>query len=259
MSKSISVLGCGWLGYPLISRLIALPHSKIKAATRSQQKCQQITALDIDAYQLDISDLQQSDNPFFMSDVLIVNIPSSDITGYQSLVEKIKHSTIQQVILISSTSVYTNSNSTVSESSHIDTSNARYKIEQLFEQQASFTTLTLRFAGLIGPNRHPARFFKPGRVVSDSQAPVNMLHLDDCIEIIVTALDKPFWQGTLNCCADSHPTKQQFYTHACAQLGVTPPEFTQQVEISFKVISNERLKQQLDYRLIHPDLMKIEF
>ena len=259
MSKSISVLGCGWLGYPLISRLMAIPHSKIKAATRSQQKWQQITALDIDAYQLDIADLQQSDDPFFTSDILIVNIPSSDIAGYQSLVEKIKHSTIQQVILISSTSVYTNSNSTVSESSHIDTNSVRYQIEQLFEQQTSFTTLTLRFAGLIGPDRHPARFFKAGSVVSHSQAPVNMLHLDDCIEIIVAALDKPLWQGTLNCCADSHPTKQQFYTYACAQLGVTPPEFTQHDEVSFKVISNESLKQRLDYHFIHPNLMKIEF
>lgn len=48
--------------------------------------------------------------------------------------------------------------------------------------------LILRCAGLIGPNRHPARFVSKMKSVSDA-APVNMVHLRDVIGAITHCID----------------------------------------------------------------------
>ncbi|MGF1765447.1 NAD(P)H-binding protein [Aliivibrio kagoshimensis] len=259
MPQTISVLGSGWLGFPLIKRLIAMNQYTLKASCRSLDKYHQLAALEVDAFQFDIEEDQALDDRFFSSETLIVNIPSRGLDGYKALVDKISASNIKRVILVSTTSVYLDDKEIVTESDDVDTSSVRYQIEQTFEKQSAFDTLTLRFAGLIGPNRHPGRFFKPGRVVANAQAPVNMLHLDDGIGIILAALNKPSLSGVLNCCSDTHPTKHHFYSQACAQLGATPPEFHQADGVKGKIVCNTKVKQQLDYCFSHPDLMQITF
>ncbi len=67
------------------------------------------------------------------------------------------------------------------------------------------------------------------------------------------------WGDIFNCCADTHPTKREFYTHAAQSLGNPVPEFTNSGTKSFKIVSNQKVKQILDYTFLHPELMKIKF
>ena len=67
------------------------------------------------------------------------------------------------------------------------------------------------------------------------------------------------FQGEVfNCCADTHPTKREFYTKAAKSIGAPIPEFVSSGAQSSKTISNEKVKRFLDYEFLHPDLMKME-
>jgi hypothetical protein len=66
------------------------------------------------------------------------------------------------------------------------------------------------------------------------------------------------WGEVFNCCADTHPTKREFYTQAAESIGAPVPQFADSGDRSFKIISNEKVKRFLNYEFLHPDLMKIE-
>jgi nucleoside-diphosphate-sugar epimerase len=112
---------------------------------------------------------------------------------------------------------------------------------------------------LIGYTRHPGNFFKKGKVVADPDARVNLIHRDDCIQIISQIIEQEAWGEIFNCCADTHPTKREFYTQAAESIGKPAPEFSNSDNKSFKIISNQKVKSFLDYQFLHPDVMKIQF
>ena len=111
--NNISILGCGWLGKPLAVSLLEEGFS-VKGSTTSEIKIQELEALEIEAYLVDITEFEEFDS-FLQSDILIIAITSKDIDAFERLIEQIQTSTIQKVIFISSTSVYPVSNAIVSE------------------------------------------------------------------------------------------------------------------------------------------------
>ena len=88
------------------------------------------------------------------------------------------------------------------------------EIEELFRQNNCFETTILRFAGLFGGERHPGNWFSDGRKIPQPNGYVNMIHQEDCIEIIHEIIDQNCWDITLNACADHHPTRKEFYAIA---------------------------------------------
>lgn len=163
-------------------------------------------------------------------------------------------------MFISSTSVYQNLNREVSEDEKAeDHSSVLWQIEQQFQASQHFQTTILRFSGLIDKRRHPGRFFRNGRSVPQADATVNLIHLDDCLGIINAILQQQAWVEIFNGCADTHPTKREFYSYARQLMGLSPPEFDSESDIKYKIISNQKVKKKLNYQLQHPDLMKITF
>ena len=159
------------------------------------------------------------------------------------------HGTVRNVILISTTSVYPNLNRIVTEED-ADEQNAIVRAEGLVRELGIPCTI-LRFGGLFGPGRHPGRFLTGKRDVKGGNVPVNMIHLDDCVEIITRVIQQNVWNEVLNACADDHPTRKEFYTNAAADLGVEPPIFLDDEVSEYKIVSNERLKNILNYQFIH--------
>ena len=132
-------------------------------------------------------------------------------------------------------------------------------IEGLFTQNGNFDSTILRFAGLVGYDRHPGRFFRGGKKIANPDSGVNLIHRDDCINIIERIVVGDIWGETFNACADTHPGKREFYTRAARQLRAPAPVFDETGVNSFKLIDNRKLKQVLGYEFIHPDLMALEF
>ncbi len=191
---------------------------------------------------------------------MIVNIPSKNINAFSSLITEIERSPIEEVIFVSSTSVYKNCNKIIVESDDADmTQGPLHAIETLFRNSIQFRTTTVRLGGLIGYNRNPGKFFKNGKLVKNPDSQVNLIHRDDCIGIIVKIIERKAWGEIFNCCADTHPTKRAFYTHAAHSCGQSTPNFLESNEKSFKIISNQKVKDSLKYSFLHPDLMTIDF
>jgi hypothetical protein len=55
-------------------------------------------------------------------------------------------------------------------------------VEKLLQMNSRFKTTVLRFGGLIGEDRNP--YILAGRKTSNPNAPVNLIHQEDCIGII---------------------------------------------------------------------------
>ena len=220
--KNISILGCGWLGEPLAISLLESGYL-VKGSTTTESKLTTLEASQIEAYLVDISEFEDYDT-FLNTDILIIAITSNDIDGFESLIAQIEDSSIQKVIFISSTSVYPNSNSVVTEETKTKEV-PLVEIEELFRQNNCFETTILRFAGLFGGERHPGNWFSDGRKIPQPNGYVNMIHQEDCIEIIHEIIDQNCWDTTLNACADHHPTRKEFYAIAKLCKDLMLPEF----------------------------------
>jgi len=91
--------------------------------------------------------------------------------------------------------------------------------------------------------------------IPNGNAFVNMVHRADCIGVITTIIQQERWGKLYNVCADEHPTRAAFYTSQAARQGFEVPQFKQEGEAAYKVISNAKLKRDLDYQFLHPDPM----
>ncbi len=232
----------------------------VKASTTSESRLQELTSIKVEPFVIDIERLSGNIQTFLQSNILIINIPSKNINGFGDLIEKIEKSEIEKILFVSSTSVYEDRNKTISESDGDESAlSPLLTIENLFRDIGKIKTTIVRFGGLIGYSRNPGKFFRKGRLVHNPDSNVNLIHRDDCIEIISRIVEKEVWGEVFNCCADTHPTKREFYTQAAESIGVPAPEFADSGATSFKIISSQKVKQILNYQFLHADLMKIKF
>lgn len=259
MQQNISILGAGWLGSRLAD-LFVKQGGRINLATRSVERFEELQVSNATVYQLDIENLGANIQDFLNAQTLIINITCKNVNAFKNLLKEIEISPIQNIIFVSSTSVYPADSELCLESEALDCStHPLLQIEKIFNDNKRLQTTILRFSGLIGPKRHPGRFFNSGKKVRDPQALVNLIHLDDCLNIINSVVEKKLWGEVLNCCADSHPSKQAYYTKSALALGVNAPEFLRPEISSKKVVCNNKLKTLLDYQFIYPDLEQIQW
>jgi nucleoside-diphosphate-sugar epimerase len=262
LNNTISILGCGWLGFPLAIQLVTSGW-KVKGSTTSPNKVNLLSQNEIDPYLVQLQDIfSVKDSKFWAADVLLINIPpslkkqsaSTYLEQMRNLADVVKTSPIKRVIFISSTSVYPDLNKTITDVEEADENSALLQSEMLFTQYPSFKTTVIRFGGLIGPGRNPSRFFAGKTNIPNGNAPVNLIHLDDCLAIIQSFLQQQQVNGTYHAAAPSHPTRSEFYAAASQQAGLALPEFVAELQ-EWKIIDPVKLENEIGYRFIHPDLL----
>ena len=254
MKNNISILGCGWLGFPLALTLTKKGYS-IKGSITSEIKVEKLKSNGVQPFIINLSNRENEFEKFLNSEVLIIAIPSKNIADFKNLISHIENSKIKTILFISSTSVYPNSNSIVTEE-HLINKTPLSEIELLFKTNTNFKSTILRFGGLIGYDRKPGNFFKNGKAINYPDAFVNLIHRDDCIQIIKEILAKNIWNKTLNACADTHPKKREFYTKEFKKEGRNNPTFNELAFNEYKIINSDQLKSILNYNFIYSDLMK---
>lgn len=265
-SGTVSILGCGWLGVPLGKHLRNRRFS-VKGSVTSPEKFGLLRTSGIVPYRIVLNDagVEVDDPGFFETDVLIISIPPRRIDGVErifptqiaQLIPIILKSGIRKVIFISSTSVYPENLKTATEidvlSPDKESGKACLAAENLLNHLTDFETTILRFGGLIGADRNPARFLmKSARPVSN--IPVNLIHQDDCVGIIATILEKDLWGETLNACCPEHPLKKDFYGKAAQISGMPKPLISDQTE-AYKIVDSSKLKRLLKYKYKYPSPM----
>jgi nucleoside-diphosphate-sugar epimerase len=258
----ISILGCGWLGLPLAKSLGESGHLVAGSTTRHEKLIFLYNA-GIVPYLIRFDPQPRGEKleDFFNVDVLIIAIPpkrkSAGTDDYlqqlQEIVREAQMNKTRHILLISSTSVYADSNAVVAESDAMEESYG-VKAENIVIGSRIQTTV-IRFGGLFGPERNPARFLSGKVNITGADNPINLIHLSDCIDIIKTIVDQNAWGEIFNACADSHPTRKEFYTRVAVLSGIPLPEFEDVGQKSFKVVSPAKLIQRLNYRFHVDDLM----
>ena len=253
MKNNISILGCGWLGFPLALTLTKKGCS-IKGSITSEIKVEKLKSNGVQPFIIDLSNRENEFEKFLNSEVLIIAIPSKSIADFKNLISHIEKSKIKTILFISSTSVYPNSNSIVTEE-HLIYKTPLSEIELLFKTNTNFKSTILRFGGLIGYDRKPGNFFKNGKAINYPDAFVNLIHRDDCIQIIKEIIAKNIWDKTLNACADTHPKKRDFYAKEFKKEGRNNPTFNELASNEYKIINSDQLKSILNYNFLYSDLM----
>ncbi len=260
-TKRISILGCGWLGLPLGEFLAQQGHA-VKGSTTQPEKLNSLKQNGINPFLISINDKQVIGeiNAFLDTEILILNIPPKripEIIQYypdqmKIILEQLKNSPIQHVLFVSSTSVYQNTNTLIDESiipkPEKNSGMALVKAEKLFQNQYSFSTTIVRFAGLIGPDRNPGRFLAGKKDLDGGRNPVNLIHRDDCIRIINEIIVKECWGEIFNGCHPDHPTRKDYYTQMAQQMNLDPPIFNDGTDSPFKIVNGEKVKNVLGYQ-----------
>jgi nucleoside-diphosphate-sugar epimerase len=253
VNKSITVLGCGWLGLPLAIKLKGKGWA-VKGSTTRAEKLDLLANEGIDPFLVHLDNIDAVDTRFFNSDVLLINVPpglrkrseEAYLAEMEQLLGMVKLSPAKYVVFISSTSVYPELNRVISDVNNADTNSALYRSEQLFTQCKSFKTTVIRFAGLVGPGRDPSRFFAGKLDVPNGQAPINLIHLDDCIGLIEAVLEQQQFGFTYHAASPHHPAKQAFYTEAAQLAGLALPGFVDELK-DWKVVDSSRMVDDLKY------------
>lgn len=256
---TVSILGCGWLGLPLAERLIE-KGIKTKGSSSSKENLISLKLKGILPYHIHLNPKINNDfdQNFFKSNILIVNFPPKrreDIIEWHSeqitsLIKEIKKTNIEKVIYISSTSVYADTNAEVNESNqeipNKKSGKALRIAEDLFINETNFKTSIIRFGGLIGYNRNPGRFLAGKKELKNGDAPVNLIHRDDCVGIIEHVIANNIWGEVINACCPEHPKRKDFYKAAAEVGGFKLPDFIPNKE-KFKIINCDKLINQHNY------------
>ncbi len=263
---TVSIAGCGWYGYALAKTLVS-KGIMVKGSTTTAEKLSQLSAEGIQPYLIDFTDQETIDSDFFECDILWIAIPPKTRSGngesYLASIKNLINAAIihgvKQVILISSTGVYADVNDEFNEQSpaNPDTLSGKVmlQVEELLKKETAFTTTVIRFAGLIGPNRDPGRFFGGKKDIPNGNAPVNLIHLTDCIGISCAIINQKAFGYTYNACTPDHPTKKEFYTKATLRLGLEQPEFLDEKK-DWKIVSSLNIDQILNYKYQVNSLMQ---
>ncbi|HYG04578.1 MAG TPA: SDR family oxidoreductase [Chryseosolibacter sp.] len=247
---SVSILGCGWLGLPLGVALKKLGFL-VKGSTTHEEKLPLLHQHGIEPHVFDLSVPYESGSHFLDSEILIIAVPpKTRLDGGEQYKRQIHHlaatlkeTPIRKVILISTTAVYPNTNSIVTEEQALPEHPLVVAERYLMESQ-DVKTAVLRFGGLIGPGRHPGRFFAGKTEVDLPDAPVNLISRNDCIHVITSIIDRNAWHELFNACADEHPSRREFYIEAAQLAGLEAPTFTND-RLRGKIINCDKIKARL--------------
>lgn len=264
--KTVSILGCGWLGTELGKKLMSNGYI-VKGSTGTSDRYNQLEFTGIQPFYIRVEPESVISDylSFFNADILVIAIPPKrvkdilDIFPKQinQVIQLIRQLKIPRVLFISSTSVYESTNGTVREK---ETGNpekpggqAILKAEKMLMEEEGFQTTIVRFGGLIGANRNPAHFLAGKRDVAGN-VPVNLIHRTDCVDILFEIIRKDIWGEVFNAVSPGHPTKREFYTKAAEVSELPVPQFTDNPE-KFKIVSSDKLIQQLGYSFTYPSPM----
>lgn len=264
--KKISIIGCGWLGEPAAKALIKQGH-QVFGTSRSPEKQARLQAAGIQTSLLDLAKPKSEDPQLWQSDVFFINIPpgrgdEAAIAAYPEricwLLDQIVEAQADRkpwIIFASSTGVYGNSEKVLTEASACfpehQSAEVIYAAEQGLQAYMAEADLSiLRFAGLVGGQRQAGRFMAGKKDLQMGDKPVNLVHRDDCIAILLELIRQD-WRGQIfNVCADEHPIHREFYPVQAKRLGLEPPSYTADKLEETRFVSNAKLKEMMGYRFI---------
>ena len=263
---SLGIIGCGWLGTALAKAQLALGN-EVFVTTATEQSLSVLTAQGIKGKNLLLPSNAATlvKHPVFSMAQLVIAIPPKLKAGQTDYPEKIKQlivaaeeNNIKRIVLLTSTAIYNGLSGDITEQSTLNYSAEKVAILAEAEQVVlafSGQVTIVRLAGLVGPKRHPGRFFSGKSALTNPDAFVNLIHQQDAVGILQALLLPSAATGIFNAVSLTHPSRRDFYQAAALALNVTAPSFAKQQDSQCKVICAQKVVNQFNYRFVHDDLM----
>ncbi len=270
-TKTISLLGAGWLGMSLLQSLQSKDYL-CKASTTTIEKMNQIKALGAMPYLLELNPeaVGKGWQDFLATEVLLINIPPqtrkatlpSDfhLQQIQHLIEQTGPSKekIQKIIFVSATSVYPDVEREVTEVEEITLANTGnavlWQAERLMEGAFGDKLVILRLGGLLGYERIPGRYFAGKKGLTTGEIPVNFIHRDDAVAILEILIEMNFnGLEIFNGVSPQHPVRRLVYQKNAEDFGFEMPEFEATNPKTYKIVNGQKLTEKLGYVYKYPN------
>lgn len=251
MSK-IGILGLGWLGKPLANQLLKQGHD-VKGSTTSGEKKIQLRNEGLSAFQLVVNSegiSGEAEEFFNHLEILILNIPprikpDDDFSFFQKMkhmLDAIEQYQIKKVIYVSTTGVFLDGedNPVYNEHSQPNATSAKakqlIKAEELIMNKLHVQATIIRFGGLVGGRRHPI-YYLAGKEVNNPDAPVNLIHLYDCIDLISAVIEQNQFKQIFHGVQVETKSKSVFYTEAAEKRNLEKPRFLNSTTMGKKIVA----------------------
>jgi len=238
----VAVLGCGWLGRALAKRL--QERHTLFGAVRSDASLQDLREEKITAF------LNPDKNScFWDAEVLVISIsPRKD---YLETLEKLPHlltASQEQIILLSSTSVYAGLEGVVDETTPVGSESIICRGEALFQKLFPQGSI-VRLGGLMGEERIAGQW--PAKVLQNSA--VNYIHRLDAVGMIEQMIEQKIRGEIINAVAPKHPKRSELYKMNAEIFGFELPVFEEGPE---RIVSSEKGRALLGYDYCFDDPMR---
>ncbi|WMW78032.1 NAD-dependent epimerase/dehydratase family protein [Flavobacterium sp. 20NA77.7] len=264
--KTISILGCGWLGLPLAKSLL-LKGYEVKGSTTSKSKLEVFKNVGILPFQIQLEAHQiigTVEEFLNETNVLLIAIPPglrkvnstleemTFVNKVKTLIRFIEKSGIQKVLFVSSTSVFGDRFPIVEITEETipnpDTESGKQLAiaETLLQSNPHFKTTVIRFGGLIGEDRNPINQLQH-KTIPNPDAPINLIHQMDCIGIIETILAEEKWNEVYQASGINTLTRRAYYTAKAKELGIRNPIFEEKIASKGKHILSKKIEKELNY------------
>ncbi len=253
----ISVLGCGWFGLPFATSLVKRGYP-VQGSTTSPGKLELLSAQQIVPFLVQLDAQLRNDSPdFFRCEVLVITVPPGKLADQYErsllgIAEAAEQHGVKEVIYISSTSVMGNPAKEVFPDQQLcpdgSSAMALAHTEERLRSFTGFRTTVVRFAGLVGPNRHPGRFLAGKKDLPNGLSPVNLVHLDDCVALLTEIIARSAFGGVYHACSPDHPSRSAFYSLAATRLGMVSPTFIEERQ-EWKLVNGDHDRFPFSYRV----------
>ena len=257
LAQRIVIFGCGWLGLPLAQNLVA-KGAHVVGTTTSEEKKTFFSDLGIQPLVLKVGDAfnQAEFLVKFKPEILVIAYPlgsrrmneNEHLDHVKWIAEHLIFPDLKQIILMSSTSVYPDTDGEMTELNVLRPSGSglrQLEFEEELRKIVGSKLVVLRLAGLIDEVRHPGNFLAGKINLPNGKSPVNLVHRDDVIAFVNCVLSAQTTNEIFNVCADEHPEKAIYYTKMSLKIGQVPPQFNSDLPSNGKLISN--LKGKLSF------------
>ncbi|MDT8346221.1 MAG: hypothetical protein RQ756_00345 [Flavobacteriaceae bacterium] len=249
MSKKISIIGCGWLGFPL-ALFLKEKQFVVKGTTTTEAKLQRLSEYGIDSCLFDIVKPASEALSWLVKDTeaIVINIPPGKAGGdafalnMQQFLSKLQQQFRGKLIFISSTSVFENTsdfpiydefstpNATRGNGKHLATVEAF--IERNFDKYC-----IIRPGGLWSEDRHPVYTLSGRNRITNPDAPVNMTHRESLIASIYQSFTRQDFPKIVHALDPIKETRSEYYTRTAKQRNIELPAFEPKTTDGKKIIS----------------------
>ena len=232
---NLTLCGCGWLGQHLVRRLPACYN--ILGTTRSSEKAAQLKRLNVTPLVYTLGESEKAVATTSSANPVILNIPPGArkrpldpayVSNMKALIDAFFAAGCPYLVFISTTAVYGEQNTTVTEQSPLQpvtaSGTAHVEIETYLQHQYAQRSIVLRLAGLVGADRHPVNFLS-GRSLDKGEQVVNLVHEADICKAIEQLLEQKITGKAMHLCALEHPKRGRYYIDSAQKKGLEAPVF----------------------------------